>query len=57
MHKIDPDACQMCGACEPACPVEAIYIPEGKSYFAIKDTCTDCGACEAECGFNAIISE
>ena len=55
---IDPDACQMCGACESACPVEAISVPEGKNYFAIDgDKCTDCGSCESECGFDAIKSE
>ena len=25
---IDPDACIDCGACQPACPVEAIYRDE-----------------------------
>ena len=24
-YYIDPDACIDCGACEPACPVDAIY--------------------------------
>ncbi len=57
MHIIDPDECQMCGACESACPVGAISIPEGKNYFAISEDCTDCGACEDECGFSAISAE
>lgn len=26
MLVIDPDTCIDCGACEPACPVEAIYV-------------------------------
>jgi len=25
---IDPQECIMCGACEPVCPVEAIFIVE-----------------------------
>ena len=25
---IDPEECIMCGACEPVCPVEAIFIVE-----------------------------
>jgi len=37
---IDPDECIDCGACEPACPVTAIFaeddVPEGqKEYTAI----------------------
>lgn len=55
--KIDPDACQMCGGCEDACPVDAISVPAGKNYFAISDECTDCGSCVDECGFSAIVSE
>jgi len=57
MHKIDPEACQMCGACEDSCSVNAISVPAGKNYFQINDDCIDCGACEAECGFNAILVE
>ncbi len=57
MHKIDPEACQFCGACKSACPVDAISNPEGTNYYVISDACVDCGACEAECGFDAIIAE
>jgi len=57
MHKIDPDACQSCGACASACAVEAIVMPAGTNYFTINDACIDCGACESECGFNAIATE
>ena len=35
---IDPDECIDCGACEPACPVNAIYaeddLPEDQAIFA-----------------------
>ncbi|MBT5774571.1 MAG: 4Fe-4S binding protein [Dehalococcoidia bacterium] len=35
---IDPDGCIDCGACEPACPISAIYseaaLPESMAIFA-----------------------
>ncbi len=38
MLYIDPDECIDCGACEPACPVTAIFaeddLPEDQSAFA-----------------------
>ncbi len=46
------DACVACGACLPACPVEA--ISEGDIYTINPDTCIDCGACESECPSDAI---
>ncbi|WP_084787261.1 ferredoxin [Nocardia sp. Root136] len=37
MAYIQPDECTDCGACEPACPVEAIYyeddLPSGQEQF------------------------
>lgn len=37
MAYIHPDQCTDCGACEPACPVEAIYyeddMPDGQERF------------------------
>ncbi|WP_319778391.1 4Fe-4S binding protein [Maridesulfovibrio sp.] len=57
MRKIDPDECQFCGACQSACPSEAIIHAAGTNYYEINDNCIDCGACEAECGFNAIIND
>ncbi len=40
MYYIDPAECIDCGACEPACPVNAIFEegavpPEWKSYIAV----------------------
>ncbi|WP_431955845.1 ferredoxin [Nocardia lijiangensis] len=41
MAYIQPDECIDCGACEPACPVEAIYfeddIPPGQEQFVIEN--------------------
>ena len=46
--------CTSCGACEDACPVEA--ISEGSDKYVIDpDTCTDCGACADACPVGAII--
>jgi ferredoxin len=47
------DDCTMCGACESACPVEAISAGDGK-YVIDAGSCTDCGACEATCPMGAI---
>ena len=53
MLYIDPDECIDCGACEPECPVEAIfaeqYLPEewhhfieiNAKYFELKDNSTE----------------
>ncbi|MCK4303133.1 MAG: 4Fe-4S binding protein [Candidatus Eisenbacteria sp.] len=52
-HKIDPDTCISCGACEAVCPADA--ISEGEDSYKINaETCTDCGACVAECPVDAI---
>jgi len=45
--------CSMCGACESACPVEAISAGDGK-YVIDAGSCTECGACEATCPMGAI---
>ena len=41
MAYIHPDECTDCGACEPACPVEAIYyeddLPDGQERFATEN--------------------
>jgi ferredoxin len=52
-HKIDPELCISCGACETACPEEA--ISEGDETYVIDpDKCTDCATCEEECPQEAI---
>ncbi|MBT3181029.1 MAG: 4Fe-4S binding protein [Deltaproteobacteria bacterium] len=54
-HKINEE-CINCGACEPACPVEAI---SEKGEFRVIDAekCTDCGACVDQCPVDAIKTE
>lgn len=50
-YKIN-DECVSCGACAPACPVEAIHEGEGK--YVIDENCIDCGACAETCPVGAI---
>ena len=57
MHKIDPEECQFCGACQSVCSTDAIIHQSGKNYYEINDNCIDCCECEAECGFNAISTD
>jgi NAD-dependent dihydropyrimidine dehydrogenase PreA subunit len=54
-HKINDD-CINCGACEPACPVNAISEKDEKRVID-EATCVDCGACVGTCPVNAIIAE
>lgn len=50
--KVDADACVACGACEDACPEEAISVDE----VAVVDEskCTGCGSCVDSCPEEAI---
>ncbi len=50
-HQIS-DACISCGACQAACPVNA--ISEGDGQFVIdEELCIDCGACAETCPVGA----
>ena len=51
-HKI-LDACINCGACESACPVEAISEENSKRIID-PEKCIDCGACKGACPVDAI---
>ena len=48
------DECVACGACQDACPVEA--ISEGSDQFVIDaDACIECGSCADTCPNEAIV--
>ena len=51
--KVDKEKCVGCGACQEACPGEAIEIKDGKAVVD-EDKCLSCGACEGECPQEAI---
>ena len=50
------EKCICCGACENACPVQAIYMQNGK-YKIDKDKCISCGLCNSICPVEAPIAE
>ena len=46
------DSCISCGACQEACPVQA--ISEGEAIYVIdKEACISCGACADTCPVGA----
>ncbi len=54
---IDPDTCSWCGACEEACPFDAILKVEknGKTIAEINNTvCKGCGMCAPVCEPDAV---
>jgi len=54
---IDPDKCSWCGACEEACPFDAILKvdKDGKSIAEINNTvCKGCGMCAPVCDPDAV---
>lgn len=51
-HKINPETCIACGACQAECPSGA--IAEGDVYSVDPNACIDCGACEDACPTGSI---
>ena len=45
--------CVVCGACQVACPVDAIV--ESGDAFVITGDCIECGACLGVCAVGAIV--
>ena len=53
MAYVISDECIACGACEAACPCEAISMGE-KHYEIDSEKCAECGACAEGCPVEAI---
>ena len=56
-YKILPDKCIACGACQGACPVEAITPAEDGKMVIDTEKCISCGTCQAVCPVGAPVSE
>jgi len=52
-HKIIPEECISCGACESTCPENAISQGDG-AYVIDPAKCNDDGACVSSCPVNCI---
>ncbi len=53
IRRTDPDACDGCGLCEEACPIDAVAVEEGKAKID-QDWCIGCGVCASACPNDAI---
>jgi len=51
---VDPSACAGTGACQAACPDEAILGGEGQIHVVVTEKCTKCLACFAGCPTGAV---
>jgi NADH:ubiquinone oxidoreductase subunit F (NADH-binding)/(2Fe-2S) ferredoxin len=54
LYSIDATICTACGACIPACPVQAITGERGKIPSLDMKKCIKCGACKEVCDVDAI---
>lgn len=52
-YVIEKSDCVNCGACDPECPVEAIFEKDDARWID-PDLCTSCGACAEVCPSDCI---
>ncbi|PLX95520.1 MAG: 4Fe-4S ferredoxin [Desulfuromonas sp.] len=56
-HRINEEECISCGACEPVCPVECIFVTDNDKRRIDAEACIDCGACAEVCPVACIDAE
>ncbi|MFC1930323.1 NADH-ubiquinone oxidoreductase-F iron-sulfur binding region domain-containing protein [Chloroflexota bacterium] len=54
-YTIDPDKCNGCGVCLPACAYKAITGGKKKLHVIDTQLCQKCGICRSECKFDAVL--
>lgn len=55
LPQIDPEKCDLCGACVNACPHQVLKRVADKLVFVQPQACTYCGLCESSCPQNAVV--
>jgi NADH-quinone oxidoreductase subunit F len=56
-YHIDPETCNGCGACVPACASKAITGERKQLHTIDQDLCIKCDACRESCRYNAVLVE
>lgn len=51
---VNQTVCVACGACEGACPMEAVKVYQGCYAKVDEEKCVGCGKCEKVCPANSI---
>ncbi|MDR1041467.1 MAG: NAD(P)H-dependent oxidoreductase subunit E [Deltaproteobacteria bacterium] len=54
LPEVEPGACRACGACQRACPADAIEGGKKDPRKVSPERCVTCGACLAACAFGAM---